>query len=79
MESIADQLERLANLRGKGSISEHEFLAAKAKVLGGGGEAAPPVKGDQVFGFDEKTWCTLMHISQLLIPDYSRGVGVRIS
>jgi len=79
VESIADQLERLENLRNKGSISEHEFMAAKAQVLAGNKSAMPPVKGHQskdgqVFGFDEKSWCTMMHISQLLI--FAGGIGI---
>lgn len=75
METIADQLERLESLRAKGSISDHEFVAAKASVLGGGGTAAPPVKEThQVFGFGVRAWCTLMHISQLLI--FAGGIGI---
>lgn len=75
METIADQLERLEELRAKGSISEHEFLAAKANVLGTTGKAAPPVKeSQQVYGFDQQMWCTLMHISQLLI--FAGGIGI---
>lgn len=75
METIADQLERLENLREKGSISEHEFAAAKANVINGRGTASAPVKANsKVFGFESRTWCTLMHISQLFI--FAAGIGI---
>jgi hypothetical protein len=32
---IAEQLERLAALRDRGVLTDHEFLAQKAKLLGG--------------------------------------------
>ena len=33
-ESLADELEKLSSLKEKGLISEEEFAAAKAKLLG---------------------------------------------
>ena len=33
--ALADELERLAALRGQGALTEEEFATAKAKLLGG--------------------------------------------
>jgi hypothetical protein len=35
-DGLTAQLERLADLRARGELSEEEFAAAKAKLLGGG-------------------------------------------
>lgn len=37
--SVADELAKLADLRDKGTLSPEEFDAAKAKLLGGQGQA----------------------------------------
>ena len=39
--SVSDELQKLANLRSTGALSESEFQVAKEKILGGGGFAAP--------------------------------------
>ncbi len=64
---IAEQLQKLESLRASGSLSDLEFQEAKAKLLGAG--AMPPHKigAGMVHGLEEKTWCTLMHVSQLLV------------
>jgi uncharacterized Tic20 family protein len=71
--NIAQELERLEQLRIKGALSDVEFQAAKNSLLNG--QAKPPTKfaDTTVHGLEEKTWCTLMHISQLL--NFS-GIGI---
>jgi len=71
--NLAQQLERLEQLRAQGSLSDAEFQIAKERLLAG--EAQPPYKisGGTVLGIEDRTYCTLMHISQLLV--YS-AVGI---
>lgn len=65
--NFTQELERLDQLRVNGSLSELEFQTAKEKLLGR--EAKPPLKnsGSTIYGIDERTYCTLMHASQLLV------------
>ncbi|QDV85017.1 DUF4870 domain-containing protein [Planctomycetes bacterium TBK1r] len=76
--TIADELARLQALRDAGSLTEIEFEEAKRKVLheqpqpamsGFGGSSAP----GQIMGVNEETYCTLMHLSQLLVVS---GLGI---
>jgi len=71
--NLAQQIEQLEQLRTKGALSDNEFQVAKNRLLSG--EAKPPLKSGygMVHGIEEKTWCTLMHVSQLLNLS---GVGV---
>lgn len=75
--TIADELSRLESLRRNGSLTEIEFAEAKRKVLAannGGPQMNFRGGVDNLFGFDEKTWCTLMHASQLLV--FAGGLGI---
>ena len=65
--NLAQELERLDQLRVSGSLSNAEFQAAKEKLLGR--ETQPPFKisDSTIYGIDERTYCTLMHASQLLV------------
>ncbi len=76
--TIADELARLQALRDAGSLTEIEFEEAKRKVLheqpqpamsGFGGSSVP----GQILGVNEETYCTLMHLSQLLVVS---GLGI---
>jgi uncharacterized protein len=64
--NIADELEKLQQLRQSGGISEEEFAKAKAKLL------TQPTSGlDSLFGSgndDQQTrqWAMFLHLSQLL-------------
>lgn len=72
--NIAGEIEHLEELRRTGVLSEAEFQQAKEKALSGqssGGAFA--TEDGRIYGMPEKTWCTLMHASQLLT--YS-GVGI---
>ena len=85
--SLADELARLQQLRDEGALTEVEFEQAKRKAIeehnppaaspfagfGGG----PPVPG-QIYGIEEKIWCVLMHLSQLLVASVL-GVAVPIA
>jgi len=71
--NLAQELERLDQLHASGSLSDSEFQLAKEKLIQGG--AQPPTKtgGTMIHGIEERTYCTLMHISQLLVMS---GVGI---
>jgi uncharacterized Tic20 family protein len=73
--NLAQQLEQLEQLRAAGSLSDSEFQIAKDKLLAGA--AQPPYKATDgmVHGLQERTYCTLMHISQLLV--YS-AIGILV-
>ena len=72
--TIADELARLEELRNNGSLTEIEFEEAKRKALDDHNQAGNPYAATtapqnvpgQIHGMDEKTWCGLMHLSQLL-------------
>lgn len=58
-----DDLRTLENLREKGAISEEEFQREKARILNS--------NNNSLWGMTEKTFITLMHISQfagILLP-----------
>lgn len=61
-----EDLKILAELREKGSITEEEYEREKAKILNE--EEKSDTQGGfkkPLFGLDEKSYLTLMHISQL--------------
>ena len=66
---LSEDLERLAQLRGTGALTEEEFEQAKRRVLGG--QAAK--RADEILGLKIHTWCALMHLSQLL---WWTGAGI---
>lgn len=76
--TIADELARLQELRDTGALTETEFEEAKRKALHenststGGGFGSPGIPG-QIMGVNEETYCTLMHLSQLLVVS---GLGI---
>jgi phage shock protein C len=41
--ALSDELNRLAEMRASGALSEEEFRRAKERLLGGTGQAADPV------------------------------------
>lgn len=65
--NIAEQLQQIETMRASGALSDKEFNAAKERILEG--QPVPPVKMKSsvlIHGIEERTWCTLMHVSQLL-------------
>jgi len=83
--SLADELARLQQLRDEGALTEVEFERAKRKAIDEhnpppsspfGGLGGPPVPG-QIYGVEKKTWCALMHLSQLLVASVL-GIAVPI-
>ena len=72
--TLAQQLEQLDNLRASGSLSEAEFQNAKEKLLSSDAKPLHKIAGT-IHGIEERTYCTLMHISQLLIWS---GVGILV-
>lgn len=78
---IADEIERLIQLRNAGDLSEEEFQQAKLRVLNGTATSAPgfvPVgqgadTSGQICGLPSNVWLSLMHASQLLTWT---GVGI---
>ena len=64
--TIAEELRELEALRASGTLSDTEFAQAKQQVLDGVDEL-PSYDGERkLYGLNETTWCTLMHLSQLL-------------
>lgn len=76
--NLADRIDQLERLRELGTLSEKEFQQAKEKLMGGHPDPKTqyqtPVSGQLIHGIEERTFCTLMHISQLLV--YAGGVGI---
>ncbi|MEW4490183.1 DUF4870 domain-containing protein [Thalassoglobus sp. JC818] len=64
--SISDEIERLAQLRDQGQLTDDEFHEAKSQLLSGGHVGESAQFADQIFGMSTKSWCMLMHFSQLL-------------
>lgn len=71
-----EELEQLQKLRDAGTLSEEEFYNAKQRLLQSPEpDPAPYVMpgvqqqhtAEKIHGLEEKTWCMLMHLSQLLI------------
>ncbi len=80
---LSEELERLQKLRDAGTLTEEEFHAAKQRLLQSPDPnpytyVAPPGQPANVLGrihgLEERTWCMLMHLSQLLI--FAGGIGV---
>lgn len=71
---ITEQIEKLEQLRDRGTLSDAEFTAAKQKLLNEQSRHHISASAaGTIHGVEEKTWCTLMHLSQLL---YLSGVGI---
>lgn len=79
---LSDELERLQKLRDAGTLSDEEFQLAKQRLLQApetniftaSGLNAANFQPGRIHGLEEKTWCMLMHLSQLLI--FAGGIGV---
>lgn len=72
--SIADEIEKLNQLRQSGAITDEEYQAAKTRLLNQGtasAEKSNPYPTVPAAPIDEKTWSLMLHLSQLcgfLIP-----------
>lgn len=68
--SVADELQKLQELRDSGAIDDEEFAAAKARVLNGGSAAsnffssASPLTDEQRES-QTRQWAALLHLSML--------------
>jgi len=67
---MIEQIEKLDRLRVQGAISDAEFDTAKRKILS---EDGIQISDGTIHGIEAKTWCTIMHLSQLLAFS---GVGI---
>ena len=79
---LSEELERLQRLRDAGTLTDEEFQIAKQRLLQGadpdpavyGSPKGPPAFATgRIHGLEERTWCMLMHLSQLLTIS---GIGV---
>ena len=72
--SVADEIEKLNQLRLSGAITDEEYQTAKSRLLGQGGpagEAPKPYPAPPATAMDENSWSLMLHLSQLcgfLIP-----------
>jgi len=69
--SIAEELERLEQLRRKGTLSEEEFRLAKHRVISGETDQGTRFAGSEFFepadrGLAERRWGMFLHLSMLL-------------
>lgn len=80
---LSDELERLQKLRDAGTLSEEEFHTAKQRLLQSpdpnpyayaAHQGQPANAVGTIHGMQERTWCMLMHLSQLLI--FVGGIGI---
>ncbi len=64
--SLSDEIERLAQLRASGAMTEAEFAAAKQRLINGEPPAPPPPMPNQTLrSLDtEKNWVLALHLSQ---------------
>lgn len=75
---LADELEKLWRLNQTGVLNDHEFRAAKERLLAsessgaGVGGSDGSVQG-RIYGIQRQTWIMLMHLSQLLA--FAGGIG----
>ncbi len=78
---LSEELERLQHLRDAGTLTEAEFQLAKQRLLQGANpdpgygfpQGQPTSVTGRIHGLEERTWCMLMHLSQLLTIS---GIGV---
>lgn len=70
-----EDLERLNALREKGAITEEEYIKEKKRLLDAlnntDNSTYKPTSSSELWGLNEKGYCTLMHISQfagILVP-----------
>ena len=78
---LSEELERLQKLRNAGTLSEAEFQLAKQRLLqtpqanpfASQQHGAQVQQSGRIHGLEERTWCMLMHLSQLLI--FAGGIG----
>lgn len=71
--SIAEEVRKLEELHSSGSLSDEEFEQANRRVLEGHASSGSASDG-MIHGISEQTWCTLLHLSQLLM--FLGGIGV---
>ena len=60
MNDMYSNLEKIADLKAKGVISEDEFNRMKAQIMAEGDAKAKMI----YWGTDEKNYCTLLHLAQ---------------
>jgi uncharacterized protein len=58
-----EKINQLHGLKQTGALSEEEFQREKEKLLS---ETPPASSGDRPWGIEVKSYCMLMHLSQLL-------------
>lgn len=74
--SLSEEIERLRSLRDSGTLTDEEFQQAKRALLNDGESLRSGnfVDSNFILGIPEKSWCTLMHLSQLLV--FAGGIGL---
>jgi uncharacterized Tic20 family protein len=62
--SVADELEKVEQLRQSGAISDEEYAAAKARILHSASEDVPTSASSVNAEQQTRLWATLLHLSQ---------------
>lgn len=58
-----EEINRLDELRSRGSLTDDEFAQAKRRILSDHPDAD---QSGLIYGIRDETWCVLMHLSQLI-------------
>jgi len=64
-----DELERLANLHGRGALTDVEFAAAKAKILGSSPTPKAPDRDPATFSAVEASVAATRHLDDIAVHD----------
>ncbi len=70
-----DELERLADLHGRGALTSEEFAAAKAKVLGTSPTPDAPARDPAKFHAVEANIAAARHLAEMAIDDRDASVA----
>ena len=75
----ASELERLANLHGRGALTADEFAAAKAKILGISPATPAPSRAPATFPNVEAKVAAARHLAELAAHDDGPSVAIASS
>ena len=74
VNGTAKELERLADLQGRGALTDEEFAAAKAKILGTGLASLASGRGPATFPAVEANVAAARDLADLAVHDHGASV-----